>query len=390
MMKNVRKLLAFTVSAVTLLVVSVTPASIHAQEENDVHYMSYSVSFIDSSTDKEVDNINARICKREYDINSPYFFVGDKILVAEWNSSDAPKFQTETFVNDLDKYQYRVYVDRLPDGYVCFGDRDVDYGLAFSDNLEGNVHCVIKLDRGEPILPDDFKLEDEFSVDIKVMDKIAKTSIENVQCELYRSDTGEVLATWNTSDTPVMHVDGLRYKFESRKQNAEGRIEYNVKATSYPDGYEVYPKVGNDEWYLCGFTNLEFINGNELERTLYLLKKDSKIEEPISTGTLIPYYGTTTSQWHGTVLSPTTNTTTVTSTTATIIECNIKGDANLDGKATIADAVAILQHIANRDRYALLPQGMINADIDGERGVTANDARALQVMDAEGHISFEE
>ena len=90
------------------------------------------------------------------------------------------------------------------------------------------------------------------------------------------------------------------------------------------------------------------------------------------------------------MLSPTTNTTTVTSTTATIIECKIKGDANLDGKATIADAVAILQHIANRDRYALLPQGMINADIDGERGVTANDARALQVMDAEGHISFEE
>ena len=83
-------------------------------------------------------------------------------------------------------------------------------------------------------------------------------------------------------------------------------------------------------------------------------------------------------------------TTTIEATTVTVVESKLKGDANLDGKATIADAVAILQHIANRDRYALLPQGMINADIDGEGGVTANDACALQVMDAEGHISFEE
>lgn len=60
----------------------------------------------------------------------------------------------------------------------------------------------------------------------------------------------------------------------------------------------------------------------------------------------------------------------------------IKGDANLDGKLTVADSVAILQHIANRDKYGLKPQGLINADVDGEAGVTANDARVLQEWDA--------
>ena len=60
----------------------------------------------------------------------------------------------------------------------------------------------------------------------------------------------------------------------------------------------------------------------------------------------------------------------------------VKGDANLDGKATVADAVAILQHIANRDKYGLKQQGLINADVDGEAGVTANDARVLQEWDA--------
>ena len=60
----------------------------------------------------------------------------------------------------------------------------------------------------------------------------------------------------------------------------------------------------------------------------------------------------------------------------------VMGDANLDGKATVADAVAILQHIANRDKYELKQQGLINADVDGEAGVTANDARVLQEWDA--------
>ena len=62
----------------------------------------------------------------------------------------------------------------------------------------------------------------------------------------------------------------------------------------------------------------------------------------------------------------------------------VEGDANLDNKATVADSVAILQHIANRDKYGLKAQGLINADVDGEAGVTANDARVLQDWDANG------
>ena len=62
----------------------------------------------------------------------------------------------------------------------------------------------------------------------------------------------------------------------------------------------------------------------------------------------------------------------------------IKGDANLDGKVTVADSVAILQHIAYRDKYELKPQGLINADVDGVDGVTSSDARVIQAQDAFG------
>ena len=64
----------------------------------------------------------------------------------------------------------------------------------------------------------------------------------------------------------------------------------------------------------------------------------------------------------------------------------LKGDANLDIKVTVADSVAILQHIANRDKYELKPQGLLNADVDGEAGVTANDARILQERDSNNFI----
>jgi len=60
----------------------------------------------------------------------------------------------------------------------------------------------------------------------------------------------------------------------------------------------------------------------------------------------------------------------------------VAGDANLDVKVSVADSVAILQHIGNRDKYGLSSLGLLNADVDGAAGVTANDARVLQEWDA--------
>lgn len=59
-----------------------------------------------------------------------------------------------------------------------------------------------------------------------------------------------------------------------------------------------------------------------------------------------------------------------------------KGDANCDEKVTLADAVAILQFIANRDKYDLKEQGRKNADVNGDGTVTAADALEIQKMDS--------
>ena len=81
-------------------------------------------------------------------------------------------------------------------------------------------------------------------------------------------------------------------------------------------------------------------------------------------------------------IQPSATTTTTTVTTSGENKSKRYGDANLDGNVTIADATAILQYIGNRDKYMLEPDGVLNADVDGNAGVTPNDALVIQKVDA--------
>ena len=60
----------------------------------------------------------------------------------------------------------------------------------------------------------------------------------------------------------------------------------------------------------------------------------------------------------------------------------LKGDANVDGKVNVSDAVAVLQFVANKSKYPLEAQGQKNADCDGESGITGGDAIYIQKIDA--------
>ena len=63
-------------------------------------------------------------------------------------------------------------------------------------------------------------------------------------------------------------------------------------------------------------------------------------------------------------------------------ESGVLGDANDDGFVTVADAVAILQYIGNKDKYFLTDKGKRNADVDGAAGITGSDALTIQKYDA--------
>ena len=87
-------------------------------------------------------------------------------------------------------------------------------------------------------------------------------------------------------------------------------------------------------------------------------------------------------------ITRTTTTTTTKTTTSTITHTEpLKGDANCDGDMNMADAVLIMQSIANPEKFGIngadnnhiTEQGMKNADITGVNdGVTNADALAIQ------------
>ena len=77
-----------------------------------------------------------------------------------------------------------------------------------------------------------------------------------------------------------------------------------------------------------------------------------------------------------------TDTTTTTTTKAADTGDRLAGDANLDNKVTISDAVRILQYLANSDKYDLTEKAKNNADVDGNEGVTGMDASVIQQYDA--------
>ena len=67
------------------------------------------------------------------------------------------------------------------------------------------------------------------------------------------------------------------------------------------------------------------------------------------------------------------------------------GDANCDGKVSMADATAIYQMLGNPDKYSLSENGAINADCSNPgNGITANDALAIQKLDAKAIDSLPE
>ncbi len=60
----------------------------------------------------------------------------------------------------------------------------------------------------------------------------------------------------------------------------------------------------------------------------------------------------------------------------------VYGDVNLDGKITLADALAVLQYVANADKYPLKGQALINADcFNTGDGITAMDSVSIQKYD---------
>ena len=65
------------------------------------------------------------------------------------------------------------------------------------------------------------------------------------------------------------------------------------------------------------------------------------------------------------------------------VSVSLLGDVNLDGRVSISDSVAIIQYLANSEKYPLSPQAMANADIyNTGDGITGGDASYIQQLES--------
>ncbi|MBQ8961670.1 MAG: glycoside hydrolase family 9 protein [Ruminococcus sp.] len=79
---------------------------------------------------------------------------------------------------------------------------------------------------------------------------------------------------------------------------------------------------------------------------------------------------------------PTTSPVKPTTQPGTDAEDDLWGDANVDGKVDLQDAVAILQSVALPAKYPLTEKGARLADVDGVEGISGPDALVIQQYDA--------
>ena len=181
---------------------------------------------------------------------------------------------------------------------------------------------------------------------------------------------------------------------------SEHRDEVQFRV-SIPDAIDGQSTKGawdptNDWSYKGGIskdTDLKKANSLNKNMTMYVDGKlvwgtepDGTEPEPYTVPGKEPVSSTTTTTTTSTTTTSTTTTTVTTSTTSTVDDI-LWGDTNCDGTVELADAILIMQSLANPDKYGvggsfekpLTEKGRLNGDVDPDvKGLTSNDALAIQ------------
>lgn len=239
--------------------------SITASAEDSSY--SFNISFVSEDTGEYVADVNAKLLQRaiEWQDDEHYTFVGDPRVISEWNTSNSNPYITQNITDDWHDYIYSVVADELPADYSFNGSNNVENGI--SGCLDGEVKVTIKLKEGEleeNITP----LNGTYSLRLSIMDIVRNEKVAGLDCELFNLQTGDVVASWNTSETEELFVENLAYSFDS--PDSYGNTTYAIRIKNLPENYRFFYGKNRDKYGVCGFGIEEFANGNELSNVVYL------------------------------------------------------------------------------------------------------------------------
>ena len=198
------------------------------------------------------------------------------------------------------------------------------------------------------------------------------------------------------------YAGSTKIDWEEEKYALMEKSLWQTQETGKYIGLDHQKALGNNGLSLNEFyTSYATTEGSNLDGGKILDKAGKPVDaESGTTTTATKLPGTTTTTTTAgttttkiTFITTTTITTTETTTettTATISTGDISyGDANEDKEVSLADAVLIMQSLANPDTYSLTEQGTKNADVVGKGdGVTTSDALAIQMYNIKLIESF--
>ncbi|EWM53228.1 cellulase family glycosylhydrolase [Ruminococcus flavefaciens] len=196
------------------------------------------------------------------------------------------------------------------------------------------------------------------------VDKTKKTpiSFDNAQAgdDLIIKIKGEP----NTDTNGCVGFNGTGWeqiKWEG-KTDANGELTIRIPVSQFPAGLQ---SAEAQIWYQPELVDFDGYNFGKAEVTTTTSTTTTTETTTTTTTTTAPISSSTTS----------TTTSTVPQKKSTG-----NGDANGDGVVDLADAIFIMQCLANPNKYQLSDAGRVAADVYGDDGVTGDDAMAIQLL----------
>ena len=206
-----------------------------------------------------------------------------------------------------------------------------------------------------------------FDQDYQLLETFYNTRFGNVTSQMknYMSLQGDLA-------TVTVNNDGSKGSVKFNTINLDDSL--STWSGKYYTDYPVTAKAVAKEGYT--FDHWEVTGANVADT------RSAEITVPVSEGvTIKAVYTAGAAQPVTTTTTTTTATTTTTTTTSTAVPTGMikLGDTNCDGTVELADAILIMQSLANPNKYTLTDQGKRNADVDkATEGLTSNDALKIQ------------
>ncbi len=307
-------------------------------QSNESATYSVVVSVQDKDTHLPLDDVDVCLEKRYYedipDKNSWECFTGESEVLAKWNTSDANPYTSADFPAADDKpFAVVAVISELPAGYSYYGREIAEYAIWAEDFSVFDEPFSIALNlQKEKYMGMDFPITGTYTETISFADAATGAPIENLDCVLVNTVTGEELFAWNTSELPSAEISGLEYCFTDWHMNAE--FKYAVKFKNLPENYVVFNGKSRELVYLL-YSPTQLESGETAFETQILMENTDPDAPPVT------YISSNNTDGQTTTTRETTVTTTAAPETATTTETTETETTTTETETTVTTETTV-------------------------------------------------